>query len=65
MFRLLLILLMYVGGVVVDDDDDDGGDGFHLFPKALYGLYAEEMQPWSLGHSPVASQSLWESMMAP
>jgi len=62
MFRLLLILLMYVGGVVVDYD---GGDGFHLFPKALYGLYAEEMQPWSLGHSPVASQSLWESMMAP
>ena len=55
---------MYVGGVVVDDDDD-GGDGFHLFPKALYGLYAEEMQPWSLGHSPVASQSLWESMIAP
>ena len=53
------MMLIHVSGVVVDDDD---GDGFHRFPKALY---AEEIQPWSLGHSPVASQSLWESMIAP
>ena len=56
------MMLIHVSGVVVVDDDDGDGDGFHRFPKALY---AEEIQPWSLGHSPVASQSLWESMIAP